>query len=61
MSEIEPSARVQTVMHGTATVRRDGLVLRNIRGLRPGRYTLVVTIRRGRRTTVLARRTFVLR
>jgi hypothetical protein len=51
----------KTVMHGTVMIRRGGLVLHMIRGQRPGRYTLVVTIRRGHRTRVLARRTFVVR
>jgi hypothetical protein len=47
-----------TVIHGTAIIKHGGLVLRGIRRLRRGRYTLIVATKHGR---VLARRSFVVR
>ena len=51
----------RTVMHGQVRIDHSGLILRRIRGLRRGKYTLLVTIEQHRRAKVLIRRTFVLR
>lgn len=51
----------RTVMHGTVKITHGGLVLRRIRGLRRGHYTLIVRLRRPRHAQVLVRGTFIVR
>jgi hypothetical protein len=51
----------RTVNHGTARLKRGGLTLPRIRGLRHGRYILIVTVGPGRHATVLVDRAFRVR